>query len=126
MYAAGVHSPFKEPSLRFLEGLARSRAADDYCTNTEVLQEILHRYKSLNKISIGFQIFDIVLNMGIVIHPVELSDMVIARRLLQTISGISTRDAVHLGMVERRHIKKIVSFDADFDKYPEVQRVILK
>lgn len=123
MYAAGAAHPFKDPSVAFLRKLARAPSAHNHCINTEVLQEILHRYCSLHKPTLGFELFDAVVNLGLVIHPIEAADMKIAKNLLTRHPRLSTRDAVHLGVALRRGITRVASYDSDFDHFPEIVRV---
>ncbi len=123
MYAAGASHPFKSLSIAFLKKLTRAPSTHTHCINTEVLQELLHRYRSIRKQAMGFELFDAVVNLGLVIHPIEISDMRVAKNLLLKYPRLSTRDAVHLGVVLRRGISKIVSFDSDFDDFAEIERV---
>jgi hypothetical protein len=48
MYAAGRESPQQQPCRRFLERVV-SGEGPDACTDCEVLQEILHRYRTLGE-----------------------------------------------------------------------------
>jgi hypothetical protein len=36
---------------------------------------------------------------------------------------MSARDAVHIAVVERHGIRSILSFDADFDHWPGLERI---
>lgn len=117
MYAAGKAHRYKKPCIGFLEQIAKAPAANQHCINTEVLQEILHRYKSIGIPQIGFELFDLILNLGLLVHPIELSDLKLARKIMREYTGISTRDAVHLGMMLRRDIKTVVTYDRDFSSY---------
>jgi predicted nucleic acid-binding protein len=36
---------------------------------------------------------------------------------------MSARDAVHIAVMERHNIQSILSFDADFDRWPGLQRI---
>jgi predicted nucleic acid-binding protein len=47
MYAAGADHPNKEPSVRFLERVARGEV--EAALDAESLQEILHRYRALGR-----------------------------------------------------------------------------
>ena len=123
MYAVGKEHPYKQKCVNFLKKVARSSAANEYCINTEVLQEVLHRYKAINKPSIGFELFDMILNLQLVIHPIELGDLKIARTLMTKHPKIGTRDAVHLGFSIRREITRIISYDSDFDSEGSIERV---
>ncbi|MFQ6094256.1 MAG: type II toxin-antitoxin system VapC family toxin [bacterium] len=47
MYAAGVEHPRKAACVEFLQGVAEGRI--EAAVDAEVLQEILHRYRALNR-----------------------------------------------------------------------------
>lgn len=82
MYAAGKESPQRVPCHRFLERIVNGEGPAA-CTNTEVLQEILHRYRNLKIPEIGFQIFDSVTHLGIPILSVTDRAMSETRKLLE-------------------------------------------
>ena len=82
MYAAGRESPQRLPCQRFLDRIVAG-GGPAVCTDAEVLQEILHRYRSLQLPEIGFQLFDAVTHLGIPILPVTDRAMAYARRFLE-------------------------------------------
>ncbi|MFZ4986373.1 MAG: PIN domain-containing protein [Blastocatellia bacterium] len=57
MYAAGKDSPQKKPCAQFLRKVITSGKANQYFTNSEVLQEILHRYRSLKLSEKAFELY---------------------------------------------------------------------
>ena len=122
MYAAGRESPQRIPCLRFLERLVEGKGPEA-CTDTEVLQEILHRYRSLKVPELGFRLFDAVTQLGIPILPVSESAMVEARRLLSEHSSLSTRDGVHLGVMWEQRIEKVLTYDRGFSEVPWADRI---
>jgi predicted nucleic acid-binding protein len=112
MYAAGKESPQRAPCQRFLEQIvAGERPAA--CTDAEVLQEILHRYRALKVPETGFQVFDAVTHLGIPILAVTDRAMAEARRLLEEHPGLSTRDGVHLGVMREHGVEEVLSYDGD-------------
>jgi uncharacterized protein len=122
MYAAGRESPQRAPCQRFLDRVVDG-VGPPACTDAEVLQEILHRYRSLRIPEVGFQIFDAVAHLGIPILPVTDRAMAGARRLLAEHPNLSTRDGVHLGVMWEQGIEVIVSYDADFSEVSWVKRL---
>ena len=58
-----------------------------------------------------------------VIHEVELEDVARARRLVEAASSLSARDAVHLAVMQRHGITRILSFDTGFDGIVGVERI---
>jgi uncharacterized protein len=113
MYAAGKASPQRLPCLRFLDRIV-SGEGPKVCTNTEVLQEILHRYRALKLPEVGFQIFDAVTHLGIPILAVTERAMAEARKLLEDHPALSTRDGIHLGVMREHGIVEVLSYDGGF------------
>ena len=58
MYAAGAAHTNKASSVAFLEAVARGKI--DAATDAEVLQEILHRYRSIQRWTEGRALYDLV------------------------------------------------------------------
>lgn len=122
MYAAGKESPQKGPCQRFLEKIVNGEGPA-VCTNAEVLQEILHRYRALKVPEIGFQLFDAITHLGIPVLAVTDRAMAEARRLLEEYPLLSTRDGVHLGVMREHGIEEILSYDGGFSEVPWVKRL---
>ena len=122
MYAAGQESPQRGACVRYLERIV-SGEGPAVCTDAEVLQEILHRYRSLRKPEIGFQLFDAVTHLGIPILPVTDRAMAEARRLLEGYPDLSTRDGVHLGVMWEHGIEEVLSYDSDLSLVSWVKRL---
>ena len=55
MYAAGAPHAFKGTAVRFLERVARGEV--DAALDAEILQEVLHRYRALNRWEDGRKVF---------------------------------------------------------------------
>lgn len=121
MYAAGRESPQRLPCQRFLERVV-SGEAPEVCTDAEVLQEILHRYRSLKVPEVGFKLFDAITHLGIPILAVTDRAMAEARRLLEDYSSLSTRDGVHLGVMWEHGIEEVLSYDRNFSEVSWVKR----
>lgn len=122
MYAAGKESPQRLPCQRFLERIIAG-GGPLACTDTEVLQEILHRYRTLKIPEVGFQLFDAVTHLGIPILAVTDRAMVAARGLLEEHPALSTRDCVHLGVMQEHGIEEVLSYDSGFSAVSWVKRL---
>jgi predicted nucleic acid-binding protein len=122
MYAAGRESPQQLPCQRFLDRIV-SRGGPAACTDSEVLQEILHRYRSLQIPEVGFSIFDAVTQLGIPILSVTDHAMVEARSLLEAHPSLSTRDGVHIGVMWEHGIEEVLTYDRAFSEVPWVKRL---
>ena len=55
------------------------------------------------------------------VYPVEREDVERARRLVQT-TRLSARDAVHIAIMRRRGITRILTFDLGFDEVEGIAR----
>ena len=122
MYAAGRESEMRAPCQRFLERVVEGEGPA-VCTDAEVLQEILHRYRSLKVPEVGFQLFDAVVHLGIPILSVTDRAMASARRLLEDYPSLSTRDGLHLGVMQEHGLEEVLSYDRGFSEVPWVKRL---
>jgi predicted nucleic acid-binding protein len=122
MYAAGRQSPQRLPCQRFLENIVAGRGPAA-CTDAEVLQEILHRYRSLAVPQIGFQLFDAVAHLGIPILAVTDQSLREARTLLEDYPRLSTRDGIHLGVMREHGIEEVLSYDRGLSQVSWVKRL---
>jgi hypothetical protein len=121
MYAAGADHPCKAPSVRFLERVAGGE--EDAVLDAEVLQEILHRYRALDRWEDGRRVFDLARALFPVVLPLTVEVLDRARALLDTYPHLMARDALHAAMVVVHRIEAICSFDRDFDPVAGVRRV---
>lgn len=119
MYLVGADHPHKGLSRSLLE-----RAIADgevLVTDAEVLQEILHRYVAIDRRDAIGPATDAILGVVDEVYPVEREDVERARRLVQT-TRLSARDAVHIAIMRRRGITRILSFDHGFDEVDGITR----
>jgi len=94
MYLIGAAHAHKMEAQVLLERLIA--AGQRLVIDAEVLQEILHRYTG---------------------------DVLRAAEIAQNPTLISARDAVHIAVMERHGVHSILSFYADFDRRPGLQRI---
>jgi len=92
-------------------------------TDAEVLQEILHRYVAIERRDAIQPTFDVVLGIVDEVFPIELEDVERAKTTAMNRAAVSARDAVHVAVMERRGITRILSFDRGFDRVPGIQRI---
>lgn len=123
MYVAGAEHPNREPSRRLLERVRKGQV--DACTSTEVLQEILYRYTSLDRRDLAREVYDLFVEVCPVVLSVTLADTDRARDLLMAGMGISARDAVHAGVMLNHGVEWIATYDAGFDRVAGVRRANL-
>ena len=88
-----------------------------------MLQEILHRYVSINRRDAIQPAFDVLLAMVDEVLKVDRVTVERAKRIVLEYQQLSARDAVHLAAMEENGITQIVSFDAGFDSFPGITRL---
>lgn len=121
MYLIGAEHPHKIDAQRLLE---RSIAdGEKLVTDVEVLQEILHRYSAIGRSDAIQPCFDALLGAVDEVFPVEQQDVLSARDLMLGVSSLSSRDAIHVAIMQRYSIGRIMSFDRDFDGVPGIDRL---
>ena len=79
MYLVGAAHPNKEIARRLLEEAIT--AGETFCTDAEVLQEILHRYVAIRRREEIDPAFDALLGIVDVVFPIERADVERARRV---------------------------------------------
>ena len=67
--------------------------------------------------------FDALLGVVEEVYPIELTDVERARALLTSRRRLSARDALHLALMERNGIRRVLTFDSGFDGIPGIQRI---
>jgi uncharacterized protein len=121
MYLVGAAHPHKTDAQLLLERLIAS--GQRLVTDAEVLQEILHRYAAIHRREAIAPALQVTLDLVDEVLPVEQTDVVRAAQILENPSHFSSRDALHLAIMERHGIRSILSFDADFDRWPGLTRL---
>lgn len=120
MYAAGADHPCKAASVAFLQGVAEGRI--EAAVDAEVLQEILHRYRALNRWVDGRRVYDLARRIFTVVFPITFEILDRARLLLDEYEGLMARDALHAAVVEAHSLEAICSYDRDFDRVRTIRR----
>lgn len=121
MYLIGAAHPHKAEAQLILERLIA--AGQRLVTDAEVLQEILHRYTAINKRDAIGPAFQVTLDIVDEVIPIDKAEVLRAGEITQNRALLSARDAVHIAVMERYRIRSILSFDADFDRWPGLQRI---
>lgn len=121
MYLVGAPHPHKADAQRLLESAIA--AGERLVTSAEVLQEILHRYVAIGRRDAVQPAFDALLGVVDDVFPIQLEDVDRAKTVVDGIPALSARDALHVAVMRRRNVKRIMTFDADFDRVPSVARI---
>jgi predicted nucleic acid-binding protein len=121
MYIVGADHPHKrDAQLRLEQLLAENQRL---VTDAEVLQEILHRYASIRRLDAIGPATEALLAIVDEVFPVRLEDVRRAAEILVAAKRLSSRDALHLAIMEAREVGTILSFDRGFDGHPGVKRI---
>jgi predicted nucleic acid-binding protein len=121
MYLVGAAHPHKADAERLLE---RSIAVGErLVTDAEVLQEILHRYVAIDRRDAIQPAFDALLGVVDEVLPVTAADVERAKAIVLGHRTLSARDAIHVAIMERAKLSRIMSFDSGFDTLAGVVRL---
>jgi predicted nucleic acid-binding protein len=121
MYLVGAKHPNK----------ARARELLDECfdnnerlvTDVEVLQEILHRYDSIQRRDAIQPAFDLLEAMVDEVFAVDIDDIESAKEILLANKRLSARDSLHLSIMKRYAIERVITFDEGFEFASGIVRI---
>ncbi|HET7584227.1 MAG TPA: type II toxin-antitoxin system VapC family toxin [Gemmatimonadaceae bacterium] len=122
MYLVGAPHPNKDAARRVLESWIERE--ERLVTDAEVLQEILHRYAAIRRADAIQPAFNALLGVVDEVYAVEREDVLRAKDVMLGLSGeCSARDALHIAVMERNDISRIMTFDPGFDRFGWVERL---
>lgn len=121
MYLVGAAHPNKTDAQRLLESLVVT--GERLVTDAEVLQEVLHRYKAIDRSDAIQPAFDVLAALVDEILPIDRAAVESAKDVLLSRWRLSARDALHVAVMQRHRIERILSFDRGFDAVPGISRV---
>lgn len=121
MYAVGKEHPYREPCRAILRQIALDELI--VVTNVEVLQELLHRYRSLGKPELASTLYAATKDLCEEVFAVTVGDLDRAQEILHSSGDISVRDAVHAATVLLRGLGEILSTDQHFESVEGITRV---
>ena len=121
MYLVGAPHPHKADAQRLLERCVAD--GERLVSDAEVLQEILHRYVAIDRRDAIQPAFDALLGVVDEVFMIEPDDVLSARSIVLGSRKLSARDAIHVAVMRRRRVGRILTFDAGFDAVPGLTRV---
>jgi predicted nucleic acid-binding protein len=121
MYSVGSDDPHREPSRELLRRVGEGEV--EGVVSVEILHEILHRYRSVNRWVLGNQVYESARECCPVL-PVTEDVLEHARQLMYQFPRLQTRDAVHAATVRIHSLDGIYSYDSDFDGIEGVRRFV--
>jgi predicted nucleic acid-binding protein len=121
MYAAGADHPLKGPSLAILDQVAHGQI--NAVTDTDVIQEILHRYTSLGQRQRAIEVGLLFLKIVPVLLSPRREDIERAIEIHARYASLQARDSVHAAVMLGHGITTVISADRHFDSLPDLVRV---
>lgn len=121
MYLIGADHPHKVEARQLVD--AAIVAGESLVTSAEVLQEILHRYVAIKRLDAIQPAFDAMLGLADQVFQIERQHIERAKDIILGFGNISARDALHVAVMERAGISRIMSFDSGFDGIPGITRL---
>lgn len=121
MYAVGAPHHLKAPCLSVLHASGTGDLAT--ITDSEVLQEILHRYSSVGQRRTAGDVMRLFVQAVPDVLAVTKADVELAAEILFDHAALRARDAVHLAVMQRNGIALIISADRHFDVVPGLTRI---
>ena len=122
MYLVGADHPNKLAARRLVD--AATAARERLVTDVEVFQEILHRYVAIGRREAIQPAFDVLSTVVDDVLSIDFEDVQRARSLLLGPGILSARDALHVAVMQRHGIERIMSLDRGFDAVMGIRRVV--
>ena len=121
MYLVGASHPNKDRAVAVLTQLVGY--GERFVTDVEVYQEILHRYTGTQRVDAIDAAFDSLDAIADDILTFGMSEIRAARALIRSVDGLSARDALHVVVMRKAGISRILSFDRGLDACPGIERL---
>jgi predicted nucleic acid-binding protein len=121
MYLVGADHPHKVDARRLLERLVAD--GERLVTDAEVFQEILHRFVALHRRDAIQPTFDVLRDVVDEVYSIHDGDVEKAKTIVLGKRRLSARDAIHVAVMEREGVRRILTFDAGFDGVPGIERL---
>ena len=120
MYLVGADEALMQVTRSLTERAVES--GEKLVTDAEVLQEILHRFAAIRRRDAIEPCTTLLLSLVDEVFSIDLEDVRRASTIIRS-SDLSARDALHLAVMQRRGIDRILTFDRAFDGVPGVTRL---
>ncbi len=121
MYLVGAPHPNKD---RAAAAIARLKEhSEEFVTDVEVYQEILHRYSSLGRLNFIDEAFSTLDDIVYNVLSFGMAEIHVAKGLIVSVPGISARDALHAAVMRATGITRILSYDKGFDAILGIERL---
>ena len=121
MYLVGAWHPNKDRAIALVTRLVQD--GEQLVTSAEVCQEILHRYSAMHRLQAAEDAFRVLATIADEILTFGMSEVREAMLVLRDVDGLSARDALHVAVMRKAGVTRILSFDRSFDDCLGIERV---
>ena len=121
MYLVGADHPHKIDARRLLEQFVAD--GERLVTDVEVFQEVLHRFVAIGRRDAIQPTFDVLREIVDDVFSIHEADVERAKTIVLGRRKLSARDAMHVAVMEREGVRRILTFDTGFDAMPGIERV---
>ena len=122
-YHSGGARLWAKVNLEALNPEPSHHAILERTTSSEVMQEILHRYVTIGRLDAIQPALDALLGVVDEVFPIDAADVENARDVMMGRARLSARDALHVAVMKRRGVERVMSFDTGFDAISWIERV---
>jgi predicted nucleic acid-binding protein len=121
LYLVGADHPHKIDARRLLEQFVAD--GERLVTDVEAFQEILHRFVALGRRDAIQPTFDVLREIVDEVYSIHDADVERAKTIVLGRRQLSARDAMHVAVMEREGVRRILTFDTGFDTMPGIERI---
>lgn len=121
MYIIGADHPNKNRCRIILENLIANNTR--LVTSAEIIQEICHRYKAIDRTEYIQIAVDALYGIIDEVYSITEKNALNSKDLLLLYPSLSSRDSLHISVMQNLGIKKIFSFDSGFDQIQHIERI---
>jgi hypothetical protein len=119
MYVVGSPHPNRDR----LESFLRSHVNEVYVSSAEVYQEVIHRYVAINRRQAILDCFSFLDGIAQNVYPITKKDTERAATIALAEHRLSGRDSLHIAVMERYGVERILTCDEGFDLWPGISRL---
>lgn len=113
MYAVGREHPLRARAQKFFLDVRRRESR--VVISAEVLQELMHAYVPVGRVSTLDAALELVTRTVSEIWPLEPEDVRFARALIRDHGTLGARDLLYLACCRRRGVDRIKTFDKSLE-----------
>ena len=116
MYLVGARHPNRDR----LESYLRRHPDELYATSAEVYEEVIHRYVAIDRRAAIADCFALLDDLVEQVYPITREDADAAHAIAASQRRLSGRDCLHLAVMERYGVRRVLTCDRDFELRPGV------